>query len=194
MSRGRSFSEPDVLERVADLFTTHGYGGTSLAMLLEATGLGRQSLYNTFGDKRDLYLRAVDCATARFGEVARAMDAADDGRARVAVFFERLLRDCASGDPARQSCIVSAGLLEACGDDQVDSVLRGKWRATHALLGAAVERGQRDGSIAHRGRPDDLADLLMSLMSGLRVSVRAGVPAARLRRMADTMLRVLDDG
>jgi TetR/AcrR family transcriptional repressor of nem operon len=60
MPRERCFSEPEVLDRLTDVFSTHGYAGTSLALLQEATGLGKQSLYNTFGDKQSMYLQAID--------------------------------------------------------------------------------------------------------------------------------------
>jgi TetR/AcrR family transcriptional regulator, transcriptional repressor for nem operon len=45
-----------VLDRLTNAFSTYGYGGTSMALLQEATGLGKQSLYNTFGDKQAMYL------------------------------------------------------------------------------------------------------------------------------------------
>jgi TetR/AcrR family transcriptional repressor of nem operon len=192
MTRERQFSEAAVLERAADLFAAHGYQGTSLAMLLDATGLGKQSLYNAFGDKRELYLQALDCAVTRFAAVQAKMARAPNGRAAVASFFEHLVGHCASTDPARRSCIVSAGLLEGIEDELVARHLREKWSGTHELLRATVERGQKDGSIASRAASADLADLLLSVMAGLRVSARAAFDGPRLRRTASLALALLD--
>jgi TetR/AcrR family transcriptional regulator, transcriptional repressor for nem operon len=192
MSRERNFSVPEVIDRVADVFAEHGYGGASVAMLTDATGLGKQSLYNAFGNKEALYLQAIDCAAARFGAVAGTMQKAADGRAAINAFFATLVTHCASDDPAARSCIVSAGLLEGIDEPAVRLALQAKWGSTHELLRAAIERGQRDGSIASAAPSAALADLLMSLMSGLRVSARADADRARLASTVALGLRVLD--
>jgi TetR/AcrR family transcriptional repressor of nem operon len=192
MAREKQFNDADVLESAADVFASHGYQGTSLAMLLEATGLGKQSLYNAFGDKRELYLKAVECAAARYAAVSGAMDRAADGRAAVAEFFAHVLGSCASADPGRQSCIVSAGLLEGVDDEAIALRLRGKWLDTHELLRAAIERGQKDGSIANPEASAALADLLVSVMGGLRVSARAAIGCERMQRTVAMALSMLD--
>jgi TetR/AcrR family transcriptional regulator, transcriptional repressor for nem operon len=192
MPRERQFSPDEVLAAAADTFAEHGFNGTSLALLTEATGLGKQSLYNSFGDKRALYLQAVDCAAERFGSVQAGMLRAASGRAALQHFVDRLLQECASADPARRQCVVSAGLLESVDDDGIRQHLRGKWAATHELLRAQVERGQKDGSIANPAPSAELADHLMGLMSGLRVAAQAGTPAPRLQRSAEHGLGLLD--
>ncbi len=192
MAREKQFDDAAVLESAADLFAAHGYQGTSLAMLLDATGLGKQSLYNSFGDKRDLYLKAVECAAARYLAVQRQMELAPSGLDAVAVFFDQLVGHCASTDPARKSCIVSAGLLEGIDDEIIATRLRDKFFGTHELLRAAVERGQKDGSVRNSTASAALADLLLSVMGGLRVSAQAEFDCARLQRTVALALSVLD--
>jgi TetR/AcrR family transcriptional regulator, transcriptional repressor for nem operon len=172
MARQREFDAAEVLENVADVFAAHGYRGASVQMLMEASGLAKQSLYNSFGDKQALYLSAVDCAAARFGAVANTMESARNGRHAVEIFFAELLRLCASADAAENSCIVSSGLVEGLAEPAIDRKLRSKWAATQRLLRKAIVRGQADGSIATRAPASELADLLMTLMSGARVSAR----------------------
>jgi TetR/AcrR family transcriptional repressor of nem operon len=194
MAREKQFSEAQVLDEVADLFTAHGYQGTSLAMLLQATGLGKQSLYNCFGDKRALYLKSIDCATSRYGEVTAQMQAAPDGRAALQRFFDHVIGQCDSAEAADRSCVVASGLLEAVDDALIEQTLRAKWAASHELLRAAVERGQKDGSVHNAAPSAALADLLLALMAGLRVNARAGFGAARLGRSVELVLAVLDTG
>jgi TetR/AcrR family transcriptional regulator, transcriptional repressor for nem operon len=192
MARERSFSAPEVLDRVADAFAAHGYGGTSLAVLTAATGLGKQSLYNSFGDKQQLYLQAVDCAAARFGAVGARMQAVATGRDAIALFFAQLTSDCVSDDATRRSCIVSAGLLEGIDAAEVRLALQAKWHATHQRLHEQVERGQRDGSIRSTAAPGALADLLMNVMSGLRVAAQVDASPARLQATVALALQALD--
>ena len=57
MARPKEFDIDVVLDRATELFWTKGYEETSMRDLEEGLGVGRQSLYSTFGDKRDLFLR-----------------------------------------------------------------------------------------------------------------------------------------
>jgi TetR/AcrR family transcriptional regulator, transcriptional repressor for nem operon len=192
MARERQFSETEVLDAAADTFAEHGYQSTSLALLLAATGLAKQSLYNSFGDKRALYLKALDCAAARWAGVQQLMQQAPTGRQALDVFFDQLLLQCGSGVPARQNCIVSAGLLESVDDTGIRQQLLKQWARSHELLRATVERGQKDGSVRSNLPSAELADLLMSLMSGLRVVAHTDTAAQRLQHTALLGLSVLD--
>jgi len=194
MAREKQFIEAQVLDEVADLFTSHGYQGTSLTMLLDATGLGKQSLYNCFGDKRALYLKSLDCATARYQAVHAEMQTAATGRAAVEVFFDHVVGKCDSAAPEERNCAVASGLLESVDDPLIMQTLRTKWAASHEVLRAAVERGQKDGSVRNPAPSAALADLLLALMAGLRVNARADFGAARLQRTVDLALAVLDSG
>jgi TetR/AcrR family transcriptional repressor of nem operon len=192
MPRERSFSEPDVLDRLTDVFSTHGYTGTSLALLQDATGLGKQSLYNTFGDKQSMYLQAIDCAVKRGERIGAAMQAAPDGRTALALHFDALVEGCASADPAQMSCIVTGGLLEGLDEAPLTWALTSRWQATHELLRSTVERGQRDGSIVSTAPSVEVAELLIALVSGLRVAARAGRSRAQMERLVALALGVLD--
>ena len=192
MGREKQFSEAAVLEDVADLFASHGYQGTSLAKLLDATGLGKQSLYNSFGDKRALYLKSVECAVARYQAVETRMQTAPTGRAALVMYFEHLIGKCDSADPADRSCIVAAGLLEGLDDPLIVQTLRTKWAGSREMLRAAVERGQKDGSVRNGAPSGVLADLLLAVTAGLRVNARADFGKARLQKTVDLALSVLD--
>ncbi|AEG92813.1 TetR/AcrR family transcriptional regulator [Ramlibacter tataouinensis] len=192
MGRQKTFSDDEVLEGVADVFAANGFKGTSVQMLADACGLGKQSLYNSFGDKQNLYLKALDCSAARYASVVNEMDRAPDGRSAIRLFFERVLGSCVSQDPAEQACIVSAGLLEGVADPRISEALRGKWAYSHDVLRTAVRRGQADGSIASADDPGELADVLMALMGGLRINARAVEDPKRLQKTLARVLSVLD--
>lgn len=192
MPRERRFSEPEVLERLTDVFSTHGYASTSLALLQEATGLGKQSLYNTFGDKQSMYLQAIDCAVQRNAQTVAAVQAAASGRAAVVAYFDALVASCTSANPVDKHCIVTSGLLEGIAEAPLAWALTTRWQSTHELLRAAVERGQRDGSIVSPIPSAELAELLIALTSGLRVAAQAGRGGDQMQRSVALALSVLD--
>lgn len=183
MPRSKAFSPDVAMGQITDTFTARGYEGTSISDLERACGVAKQSLYNTFGDKRSMYLQALDCAVAQWAPVGLRMQRAATGHAALTAFFSQLLALCTSDSEAEQNCIVSAGLLEGIDDADVREHLQAKWQSTRELLLAAVRRGQSDGSLHALWPAADAADHLMTLMSGLRVTARAGAEPARLKRI-----------
>jgi TetR/AcrR family transcriptional repressor of nem operon len=191
MARPRQFDEQEVRDRIADVFAAHGFRGTSLAMLTDAAGVGKQGLYNAFGDKQALYLQAVDQAAARMSAARDTMAASPNGRAAIETFFAGLIQLCAHPDPVMNTCIVSSGLLEGINDPLVNDKLCEKWACTQELLTSAVRRGQRDGTVRSDIKAEEWARLLMTLMSGLRVSSRALRDESLLHKTVELALRVV---
>ncbi len=191
MPRPRSFDPETVRDRIAEVFTAHGYRGTSLAMLTEAAGLGKQSLYNAFGDKQTLYLQSLGCMQQRMAAAQGVIEAAPTGRAAIEGFFEGIATLCSHPDPAVHTCVVSSGLLEGIEDPAIASDLRSKWQATRGLLQGAVLRGQADGTIRNDLPASDLSRLLVTLMSGLRATGRVVDGIGELRSTVRLGLQML---
>lgn len=68
MARPRNFDEDIVIQRCRQVFCTHGYAATSIDDLVEATGLKRGSLYQVFGSKRGIFLKALQSSLCRTGQ------------------------------------------------------------------------------------------------------------------------------
>jgi TetR/AcrR family transcriptional regulator, transcriptional repressor for nem operon len=190
MPREKDFSEAEVLNSAAELFTRHGYAGTSFSMLTEATGVGKQSLYNCYGDKQALYRATLEHTTQSF-PAARWLVAKDlPGREVITRFFDEVLVDvCAKENPG---CILTHGLLELADDEALAPSLREKWQATVAAIKATVERGQHDGSINRALGSGEIADILMNLLGGLRVANKARTSKARMQSIVKNTLVLLD--
>ena len=60
MGRPKAFSERDALEKALDIFWQRGYRGVGLTELLDGMGIARQSLYDTFGNKRQLFIKTIE--------------------------------------------------------------------------------------------------------------------------------------
>jgi TetR/AcrR family transcriptional regulator, transcriptional repressor for nem operon len=191
MARPREFDDEAVLEQVADVFTAHGYNGTSMQMLVEATGMGKQSLYNAFGDKEALYVHAIDCASSRFGNRLSDVQSTKTGLEAIELFFGVLTKACMSADPAENNCIVSSGLLEGIEGASIAKKLDTTWRMNHQFLATQLSRGQADQSVRNDLRPQELADIAMVLMSGLRVSARAIKEKSQFKNAVKQCLEML---
>lgn len=163
-------------------------------MLTERTGLGKQSLYNSFGDKQNLYLKALDCAVNRMASVQDAMRATRTGGEALDVFFDAIFSACLSETPEHHNCIVSAGLLEGIEDADISGKLQTSWTTTKDLLEKYVKAGQSDGSIRRDLDSTYIAISLMTTMSGLRVTARVVENKKTLRNIVQSALSTIRAG
>jgi AcrR family transcriptional regulator len=177
--RPRSFDANVALKAASERFRTHGYAGTSLDELAEATGLARPSLYAAFGDKRALYLAAL----------ARLTDRAERSFATLGSFglplremVERMLIGAIdgymSGEKGPSGCLlIGTATAEAATDPEVRAAL-GTFlamedRCIEELLVAA-------GSV----RAGPSTAIVASVLHSLSVRARAGEPRESLERIA----------
>jgi TetR/AcrR family transcriptional repressor of nem operon len=190
MPREKAFSESDVLTRAAETFTRHGYAGTSLSMLTACTGVAKQSLYNTYGGKRELFLKALESTSEEFVAL-RWLDRCDvSGKEAIDGFFRGVLGDVCTSRHA--GCLLTHGLLELADDDDLSEPLRQRWNQLIDKLNSTVKRGQQDGSINRALTHAEISDLLMNLLGGLRVAGKARTSKPRMEAVVRHTLKLLE--
>ncbi len=65
--RPRTFDESEALTKATQIFWSKSYDGVAIDDLIAGMGVGRQSLYSVFGDKRTLFLRVLRAYAERKG-------------------------------------------------------------------------------------------------------------------------------
>lgn len=184
--------DPEVaLDRAVDEFWRGGFEGTSAQALVNAMGINRGSLYDTFGSKPELYRRALGRYQARaFTELERALERDD-----VLPAMRDVLRAQAAqlaDDPARRGCFFTNACTEMTSrDPAVGDLVREALDDTHDLLRRAIDRARRRGEIASDQDPSALADFLLAAMHGIRVVGKAGHDRRRLEQTIDIALSAL---
>ncbi|MGV9678142.1 TetR/AcrR family transcriptional regulator [Nocardia sp. NPDC003482] len=191
MGRPRNFEADAVVERAMEVFWTHGYANTSPAQLAEATGVGKGSLYNAFGSKRELFDRALDRYDVAGTELAQAILSEPGGtRERIGAFL-RFLVDTDLSHPDRRGCLAVNTATELAGHDpEIRRVVRRMAEHTLGALRTRLEQGVRDGDVRADLDPRATAEFLLTTISGLRVMARS-YDAPTLHRVIDTALTVL---
>ena len=193
MARQKEFDRDAVLEQAMLVFWRHGYEATSVQDLVTATGINRASMYGTFGDKRGVFLAAVD----RYLEHVNAKRLAElraPGPAKAAIrrYFDGLLV-FAAGEGRRLGCLITNSAVElAPHDRQIGSCLRESLGRVEQAFHGVIERGQAQGEISPEKDPRALARFLVSTVQGLRVLSRADSEEAVLRDVVSVALAALD--
>ena len=174
--RPRQFDEDRALDAAVALFASNGFTASSLSELTKATGLSVSSLYKAFGDKDGVFLRALErYISVREAAIGFELERGGSGREKLAAII-RLYAGWSQGDEGRTGCMVVAGFaeLDLLGDTAA-RLLRDVLVRRRALLSDLVEEGQRDGSIRSCASPASVADLLLTIVQGMRVVGKGGL-------------------
>lgn len=193
MARPRKFDEDQVVRASRDLFWSLGYAGTSLDDVGEATGLGRGSLYNTFGDKHTIFLRSLDdyCTEALDGMRAQLRDPEMAAYDRLVAHVEATTASTAA-DTERRGCLMAKSAAELAATDpdvakRVKRTLDGWLRE----LTATISEAQRDGDIDADADPRALASLLLAVLRGIEALRKGGASVATINAAAQQAISQL---
>src|SRR5688572_25932418 len=145
MARPKEFDPDAAAQEAMETFWERGYAATSVNDLLAEMGLNRGSLYGTFGDKKQLFLAALE----KYDEqnVVRIRDMLDRPSARSALrdFFTFAAEKCTSQD-GRRGCLAGKAAMElAPHDKDVAAWLKKVHRRNVDLVTKTIQRGQRQG-------------------------------------------------
>lgn len=190
MARPSEFDRDEAVASAIRVFARHGYEAASTSELMAGMGIGRQSLYGAFGDKRRLFLEALRrYSDGSLEEMTRAL--AGDGPAPEAI-EAALLVGLGSADALETGCLGVGSIVEFSRSDPDVNALND---AAAALVVAAFAARVRDGITAGAFDPaldpEAAGRLLLTLRSGLKVAARGGAGEGELREMARLALRGL---
>jgi TetR/AcrR family transcriptional repressor of nem operon len=190
--RPKEFDETEVLERAMQHFWSRGYEGAALADLLDAMGISRQSLYDTFGNKRQLFIRAIEHYRAVYLSRALALLRADGSQVEnvksTMRFFERL-----ASDRRCRGCLVANALVEvAPHDEEIATLLEETLDLLEAEVRKALERARSRGELGKGKSPRVLSRALTNAMIGLAASGKLRRGPATFRDIYAGTLAVLD--
>lgn len=178
MARPRTFDEAAVVTAARHQFWSSGYADTGLRDLMAATGLAKASLYNAFGDKHALYLRAFQSyCTTTLDRVAAQLDGPDDeAAARLTRLIDEMAEDRGSQDTPPTACFLAKATTElAAHDPEVAAIAQRTYRRFEALLTGAVEAAQRAGALPLTEDARSVARHILVALRGVEALVSAGV-------------------
>ena len=196
--RPRSFDTDEVLDRVRDTFWRYGYAGTSMDQLSAATGLHKPSLYGAFGDKKKLYLAALDNyladVRAEFAEAFAIPDLFDSLKAMTQWSIDKFM----GKDETGTGCfMMHTAMPEASEDPEISRVVRESMDSLDRALVRRFEKAIEAGQISAEADPHSLAMVMVANHYEISGRARAGYSRAELRALADRaigLVRAMAEG
>ncbi|HLN27944.1 MAG TPA: TetR/AcrR family transcriptional regulator [Gemmataceae bacterium] len=189
IGRPRAFDIDKALDQALLVFWRKGYEGTSLPDLTRAMGINRPSLYAAFGNKEELFRKALDRYVA--GPAAHVRAALDEPTARAVA--ERLLYgniQLLTNPRNPPGCLAVQGAL-ACGKegDCIRRELIARRAASEAALRRRFRRALREGDLSARADPAALARYITTVAQGMAVQAAGGATRKDLQQVVELALR-----
>ena len=192
MPRTREFDTNAAVDRAVDTFWQNGYDGTGMQDLSAAMDLHSGSIYAAFGDKRGLFLAAMDryIDTVSRDAIER-ISGAPSGLAGIRAYFDYLIEAIVDGK-RRWGCLITNAVTElAQRDPEIASKIAVHLGRVDTAFQAALARARSEGSLA-KGVGPEKSSYLLCVLQGLNVLAKTQPPRRVLREIVDTALAGLE--
>jgi AcrR family transcriptional regulator len=190
--RPRSFDTDQVLGRVRATFWRYGYAGTSMDQLSAATGLHKPSLYGAFGDKKRLYLAALDNylteIRASFAEAFAVPDLFDSLDAMTEWAIDKFM---GGADGGTGCFMMTTAMPEAAEDPEISRVVREAMDGLDRAMLRRFEKAIEAGQLPPTADAHALAMILVANHYELSARARAGSTREELRALAARAIDVV---
>jgi TetR/AcrR family transcriptional repressor of nem operon len=193
MARLKEFNTGAVLEKAMDVFWSKGYEATSIQDLVNAMGINRGSIYDTFGSKAKLF----NLALSRYQSDAPSQTLLNnartgDPRKEIEDFFNNIL-DLHGYRGEKRGCLITNSIVElAYRDERLAVHFKAHIKRVENALYTLIKRGQETGEINPWRDPRSLARSLLASAHGLIVTSKVDHDQEMLLDITTVALSSLD--
>lgn len=193
MARTKDFDEDEVLMKAVHLFWLKGYNGTSMQDLVDGLGISRSSLYDTYGDKHTLFLKALEnykkTVSAKMEAIVGGANSAKDA---VKGLLEFTIGELLSDKEHKGCFLVNAAVEVAPHDQEVNKIICQSDREVGAYFYKTIKQGQETGDIINSKEPRALADFILNNIKGVRVTAKSVNDKKLFKDIIDLTMSVLN--
>lgn len=188
MPKVETFDRDQVLGKVVTIFHEKGYNATSMQDLVDATGLNRSSIYNSFGSKKELYQESLKAYRSQgLQYVQKVLIHTENPKETIRKIFASDSFTKANG------CFLSNCTSEMANQDfEIRSFLKNNLEHMQGLFEELVLKGQKEGSINQNRSAKEYAIYLFTALQGLRITGILLSEQNSFESIVSTILSVLD--
>ena len=170
MARSKDFDEQEVLNKAVNLFWLKGYNGTSMQDLVDGLGISRSSLYDTYGDKHTLYVKALESYQyAGNDQMCSIINNAPTAKEAI----RSLLQFIANNLTQKGCFLVNAEVEVAPHDEVIGKMICEKDLQLEEIFYNAIKKGQDNGDINKQQDARALARFVSNAVKGMQVTAKS---------------------
>ena len=193
MPKVKLFDEGLILKKAMELFWKKGFYATSIQDLVDHLGISRSSIYDTYGGKHQLFLKAFQLYRTTFVTAfSNFLDEQADIKEGLKKVFEMAIIESVT-DVDHKGCFVVNATTELIpGDKTIEGIIeKNKETVTH-LFYDFLQKGQKGGVISKDKDLWAMANLYFTLYNGIKVVSKVKPNPEDLRKSIDIALSLLD--
>jgi TetR/AcrR family transcriptional repressor of nem operon len=193
MSRSKDFDECEVLTKAVSIFWHKGYNGTSMQDLVDGLGISRSSLYDTYGDKHTLFIKALESyqmsASKRMSAI---VDQSTSAKEAIKQLLNLITIDL-TGDQQHKGCFsINATVEVAPHDKEIKEIIEQNDRNAEDVFYKAVKKGQESGEIPAAKDAKAIARFIFNTIKGMRVTAKSITDKSVFEDIIAVTMSVLD--
>ncbi len=193
MARPKSFDQQEVLDKALNLFWEKGYNATSIQDLVDHLGINRASIYDTWGDKRGLYLETLKSYRKKSSNSFLDRLRSNLSSKEILRGFLNDVINEAVEDTCNKGCFLSNSASElANSDSTIFEIFSSNNENMEAVLSELVKDGQEAGEISTDHSPDAIARFMLSNAMGVRIMAKGRKSEKALKDIVNVALSILD--
>jgi TetR/AcrR family transcriptional repressor of nem operon len=193
MARTKDFDENEVLNKAICIFWHKGYNGTSMQDLVDGLGISRSSLYDTYGDKHTLYLKALDSYRQSAAiELDKIISGTSSAKNALQQIMEWIINNLLNDKQHKGCFMVNAKVEVAANDPEVNTIVCRSEQQVEDAFYKTIKAGQDKGEITNKQDAHALARFIVNTVNGMRVSAKSKPNKSFFEDIISTTLKVLD--
>ncbi|MCC8353070.1 MULTISPECIES: TetR/AcrR family transcriptional regulator [Bacillus] len=193
MGRNKEFDTALVLRRAIEVFGEYGYEGTSLQELLSHLGIARQSLYDTYGTKRDLFLSAVKTyLEGKNAAVVERLEAPGSVKEAIRDIFQEGVNVLKDPERSKACFIINSAIEQIPHDPDLAWYFEGQTKQLETAFYQALRRAQAEGELKEHLDISALARYLNQSRLSLTFIAKVSADFDQLQDYVEVSLSVLD--
>lgn len=192
MARKREFDEAVALGQAMELFWKQGYEKTSMEDLVSAMGVHRKSIYDTFGNKHDLFIKALAYYKETVSqEMLMLIESENTALGKIRTIFEYAIRN---NQVIRKGClIVNAGVELSPHDEAIFNVVLSNFIDTEKVICQLLEQGQASGEFSSTLDLQGTTQFIHNALIGIRVQTKTTDDLNKLKSIIDLTMSILTE-
>lgn len=190
MARKREFDEVEALKQAMQLFWVQGYEKTSMEDLVNHMGVHRKSIYDTFGNKHELFLKVLEYYRTTIAQqmsqyIAHEKTALDKIRA----LFDFSI--CSNEEQAKGCLVVNTAVELSLHDEVIAQIIRSDFDESEKVIYQLLQQGQTTGEFSSQLDIAVTTQFIHNALIGIRVQIKTTDEQQKLQPIIDMTLQVL---
>lgn len=188
MARNVEFNEKEAIQKAMEVFWEKGYNSSSLRDLTDAMKINSSSLYNTIGDKQELFVRCVKHYTEiRKKDLKNRLESSASPHAILVNYINDAVKVIIGGD---NSCMAVKTAFEVATNDQrVKDILKADSDFAYQFLYSLIKKAMEHGEILADEDPELLADYFINIWTGWHESYILHKDPVKIEKMAQYFIK-----